>query len=135
MIEFLANTNSEQCFVNDAIFHLKEGGTITIDREKTEYTSENGKLHMIWKNVYLWAVNEWNILDGYNLAYCSASGLVNLLEDAWVELEIDDDAEESMPYGIEYVVSDVEWVLWDDDMKWKLEGTDVPESSTIFTGY
>ena len=61
-LEIYGKTNHDYCMVNTAIFHLKDGGTITIDRDETEYDVcpiDGGEynLSMLWRGCYLWAIN------------------------------------------------------------------------------
>ena len=53
-LEFRAKTNKPYVMINAAVFHLKTGGTITIDRDATEYDIEDGKLSMTWRGIYIW---------------------------------------------------------------------------------
>ena len=99
-ISFNARTNKDYMMINTAIFHLKDGGTITIDRDETFYTLENNVLDMTWHNVYIWEINGYNVFE--TLAY-PTEDLVDLLDGAWVELVLEDDAD------TDYTVTDITW--------------------------
>ncbi len=92
-IVFECKKNKNYCMVNTTIFHLKNGTTITIDRKCTEYgIDDNGNLEMNWSECYIWAINGRNIFGG-NYAYLEdAFETLELLKDATVELELEDDA-------------------------------------------
>lgn len=62
-IEFTAKTNRKVCMINNATFVLAGGGTITIDREDTEYSINKGILRMTWRNCYIWEINGVNIFS------------------------------------------------------------------------
>lgn len=101
-IEFTAKTNKDYLMVNEAIFHLKTGGTLTLDRESTEYTIEDGNLSMEWFNIYLWAINDIAIFINEPTAFVNES-IANLLEGSWVELILEDDADEDYAiWNVEY---------------------------------
>lgn len=47
---------------NTAIFKLKSGDIITVDRNTTEFNdNEDGTYNMIWRETYLWGINDENI--------------------------------------------------------------------------
>lgn len=98
---FRAKTNKNYCSINKAIFHLTNGGTLSVDRGETEYTIENGNLEMVWHGVYLWEFNGLNIF-AEEMVYPS-EGLNKLLEGSSVEFELEDDAES------DYLIWNAEW--------------------------
>ena len=101
---FEGTTNKNYLMVNTATFHLKDGGTITIDRKETEYEINDNALSMIWRNCYLWAINGYHV---FNSEFCNLDReeMVELLKDAKVTLELEDDADE------DYTVDIQEWFL------------------------
>ena len=102
-------------YINTAIFHLKNGGTITIDRQETEVGYIDGKQESYWRGCYIWAINDENIFgENYFFEY-SAEDLFRLLKDSTLELDLEDDQPE-------VVVSDVIWCLTDDNVNYALEG-------------
>ncbi len=112
-IEIYGNTNKNYCMVNTAKFHLKNGGIITVDREETEYTvnTEINQLSMLWKGVYLWAVNDCYLFDGEDRVYPNAEEFIELISGATLELELEDDADE------DYVVTDITWCAYEDEFE------------------
>lgn len=92
-LTFVVETNKKYVAINTAIFQLKDGGTITLDREETYYSSlKNGFLTMEWHDVYLWEINGINIFDE---PYQPADiYFIALIEDCeFVEFVLEDDAD------------------------------------------
>lgn len=91
-ISFLCETNNfELTYVNAAVFILKDGREVTIDRNKTEWgRNYYDKLEMEWLDCYIWdGKNEIEITD-------------EEFEDAhFVRFEVEDDAPDG--YYIECV--------------------------------
>jgi len=132
IIEFKAKTNKDYCMVNTAIFHLKDGGNITIDRKETYFSVKNGILSMDWEGCYLWEVNGEAIFDGHYYPFIAdAFSITNLLKGSWVELCLEDDAEE------DYIVTDVTWTVTacnDEDYNGKVytvSGNDNPPIDSL----
>ena len=101
-LEFAAKTNKPYAMINAAVFRLKTGGTITVDRDTTEYDIEDGKLSMTWRNIYIWEINGENICDE---PIYPSENLIPLLEGAKVELILEDDAD------CNYEVKNVKWTI------------------------
>lgn len=101
-LEFTAKTNKTYVMINTAVFHLKTGGTITIDRNTTEYDIEDGKLSMTWRDIYIWEINGENVC---NEPIYPSENLIRLLEGAKVELILEDDADH------DYEVESVKWTI------------------------
>jgi hypothetical protein len=102
-INFKAKTNKDYCRINTATFTLRDGGTVTVDRDETEYTIEDGVLSMTWNNVYLWKIDGVNIVD--ESPYLNDHFADFFSTATSVELELEDDADE------DYSVTDVSfWV-------------------------
>jgi hypothetical protein len=111
---FKARTNKDYCMINTAVFHLVNGGTITIDRKQTRFSITDGVLEMEWEEIYLWAVNGENIFDSsYYPLYPDEKAMRNLIKFAQVEFELEDDADE------DYIV---------DNIRWNFEGSPVYDS-------
>lgn len=56
-IEFLCHQKGSSVpYLNQAVFRLKDGSEIKVDREETEYSYEEDKerLEMAWNNCYIW---------------------------------------------------------------------------------
>lgn len=102
-ISFVAKTNKDYCMVNTAIFHLKQGGTITVDRGRTEYSITNGILSMEWISCYIWAINGEKVFS--EEVSVLSDNFAHLLEDAWVKFELEDDADD------DYSVTDIVWSI------------------------
>lgn len=91
---------------NTAIFKLKSGDTIAVDRDTTEYDeNKNGTYNMIWRRTYLWGINDVNIFQ--YPAYLNDDA-VHMFEDAeFVSFDLDDEGED-INYdfsGVEFSVS------------------------------
>lgn len=99
-IEFVGTTNKDYVMINIAKFKLKSGSVITIDRDTTEYTIENGKLDMLWRGCYMWAIDNWNIFDDETYI-TDADEFAKLVDGAELELELEDDADEDYEVKIE----------------------------------
>lgn len=105
-INFFATTNHPYVRVNTVRFTLKNGSTLTIDRDSTEYTINDGVLSMVWNGCYLWALDDKNIFgdNGYHITdQYAVEELYKLLDDATMELELEDDADE------DYFVNVTSW--------------------------
>ena len=89
-IKFIAKTNSVPPMINTAKFRLPNGKEVIIDRDSTWYSFKEIspgvlRLDMTWKKCYIW--------DGEEAAYFhDETGLPEGTQ--FVELEIEDDAEE-----------------------------------------
>ena len=118
-LEIYGRTNHDYCMVNTAIFHLKNGGTITIDREETEYRITDGDLSMLWKGLYVWAFNSVSIGSGDGRIYPHTS-LIRLLEGATLELSLEDDAPDA-----DYEVTNIRWCIFEDENEVFGSGYDV----------
>lgn len=101
VIEFRAKTNKEYCMVNTATFHLGDGGTVTIDRCCTSYSIVGHDLSMTWSDCYLWEINGIQVM-GKEFTDLS-DDFPRLLEGAWIELALEDDADE------DYEVTNIMW--------------------------
>ena len=104
-IEFKGTTNKDYVMVNTAKFRLKNGSVITIDRDETEYTVEDGKIDMLWRGCYLWAIDDFNI-TGDDAYITDAKEFMALVNDAKLELELEDDADEDYWVHIEDMIID-----------------------------
>ena len=86
-------TNKDTVMINTAKLTLPDGNVLTIDRDNTEYTIEDGNIYMTWDYCYLWAVNDIDIftviayLDGDN------EELISILNQGKLKLELEDDAD------------------------------------------
>lgn len=99
-IEFTAETNGAP-MINTAVFHLVKGGTLTIDRDTTEYSIVGNKLTMTWSGIYIWEINGepfYLIPDEEQ-----ALRITGLLNGSWLEFTLEDDA------GKDYFVRNISW--------------------------
>lgn len=125
-LEIYGKTNHNYCLINTAIFHLKDGGTLTLDRKETEFSVEDGRLSMLWKGVYIW------VLNGENFALAGeiepdTKALVKLLTGARIELELEDDIPDE-----DYRVTDVEWFVYGNELNCEASGNDkLPSGNTL----
>lgn len=89
---------TEDCkgvWVNAAIVELADGRTVTVDRDETEFTVDNGNVSMQWNNCYIW--------DGEQAEYNITE---EMFEGARVkEIEVEDDADEE--YDISFDPEDI----------------------------
>jgi len=125
-LEIYGTTNHDYCMVNTAIFHLEDGGTITIDRDETEYSispNDDGtyNLSMLWNGCYLWAINDKTVIESesdgrvYNL---NSWSLARLLECATLELSLEDDAPDQ-----DYQITNLHWNIFDiDEQNYEMSG-------------
>lgn len=90
-IEFTAKTNKSYCMINTVTFRLPEGTTLTIDREITDYSIEDGELSMVWEHCYIWEINGVNIFDREFPLNSDAASLLETAELICVDLEDDAD--------------------------------------------
>lgn len=100
------NVPVNPCDCNTAIFKLKSGDTIAVDREATEYDkNKNGTYDMIQRRTYLWGINGVNIFQ--YPAYLNDDA-THIFEDAeFVSFDLDDEGED-VNYdfsGVEFSVS------------------------------
>ena len=107
-ISFDCRTNKDYVAINTCVFTLPNGTTLTVDRDETEYDIVDGKLKMVWNNVYLWAINDCNIFTHM----CDAGFYIEkeecieefkkLVENAKISFELESDADE------DYTVDDID---------------------------
>ena len=98
-LTFTAKTNKDYVMINTAEFRLKDGTLLTIDRDETRYSIENGILQMEWTGCYLWEINSINIFN--EPAYLNEDS-IKLFEAAELfKLNLEDDADS------DYEVTDV----------------------------
>lgn len=102
-IEFTAKTNRKICMINTATFALASGGTVTIDRDCTEWSVEKGILSMTWRDCYLWEINGVNIFDE---PFYPNEDIAELMKGAkFLKFDLEDDA------GSDYKVTNVTAVI------------------------
>lgn len=78
--------------INTAIFTLKNGTTITIDRKSTSYyVSKDGIMKMAWNDVYVWAVNRLHIFNEVD-TNLSKNNMKKLLDEATVSFETESES-------------------------------------------
>lgn len=95
-LEFICKQNIEDPYINGAVFRLKDGSIVRIDRERTGYDMEDGILNMGWSGLYIW--------DGENADYDIPE---DFLEGAsLIEMEVEDDAPEG--YEFECIICAVD---------------------------
>lgn len=84
-IEFTGSiSNDKLCAINIARFVLPNNRVITIDRDSTEFYSNEGKYSMVWKNCYIWDVR--------GKTYLTREAIQFVLKDVrFLEFEVDDD--------------------------------------------
>lgn len=70
-IYFEGKTNYREIMVNNAIFILKDGSKVTVDRDETGFSFYgNGQYEMQWSGIYIWDgekgdyVDDESIFDG-----------------------------------------------------------------------
>ena len=98
---------SQECYspyINTVNFVIKKDGLrtkITIDRDSTEWTYNDGALSMRWNNCYLWAINDCHLFvtedengTHYGLYNLDVEELRSLLDGAICYFELEDDAPE-----------------------------------------
>ncbi len=91
-ITFRCKTNKDYVMINTVKFTLPTGTVLTVDRTSTEYDIADGELDMTWKCVYLHDIDGNCISD---TAYITdSSGFEDLVADAKVMFELEDDADE-----------------------------------------
>ena len=101
-ISFTCTTNKPYTMINTLVFTLKNGTTITVDRDNTDFTNEPaddprqpGKLTMDWNGCYIWAINEKCVFgpEGCHIYDDEAiEEFKALIHGADVQFELEDDA-------------------------------------------
>ena len=89
-------------WINTLKVRLGGGATLTIDRDETwwSFKEKDGKvyLEMEWKGIYLWALNDESVFEDNGYGFYpnnrNAAGMRHLLQQAILELEIEDDCED-----------------------------------------
>ncbi len=111
---FKCYSNHDQVMVKSAKFRLRNGMTITMDRDQTETETEDmisleGEkiISMTWKNVYIWMIEDVLVEDMFlNSMYpadteYAVNAMKKFFEGAEVKFEYDNEAGED--YWIETV--------------------------------
>lgn len=106
-ISFRIKTNKPYVMINTLKINLLNGTVITIDRKETEFSSEesDGTRSMIWRNCYLWAINEQNIfgVEGYSIVdEYSLKEFLGLIKNSTLTFELEDDVPDE-DYKVEIV--------------------------------
>ena len=92
-ISFKCRTNKDYVMINTAKFTLPTGTTLTVDRTSTEYDIEGEILDMTWGCTYLHAI-DGNCIFSDTAYITDSSGFEDLVADAKVIFELEDDADE-----------------------------------------
>jgi hypothetical protein len=78
---------------------LPSGGTITIDRDHTEFSVNGNRLTMTWYGCYLWAIDDHNIFGDYGCHDINVEELKNaVMSGASIFFELEDDVDDSDYY-------------------------------------
>ena len=93
-ITFKCRTNKDYVMINTAKFILPTGTVLTVDRTTTHYGIEGEILNMTWGCVYLWAIDNNYIFSDDTAYITDSSGFEDLVAQAKVEFELEDDADE-----------------------------------------
>ena len=97
-IGFAGRTNGDFPYVNVARFRLKDGRTVEIDRDSTEWTVRGGRFRMDWLDCYFWGEGHCGADEPHYLTEedCRALSGAKL-----VEIEIEEDADEGFFLTVE----------------------------------
>ena len=108
-IGFKCKTNKDYCAINTAKFILPSGTTLTVDRTRTEWSIDGEDLTMTWYCCYLWAINN-NTLFVDEAYITDADGFEDLVYDARVQFEVDEDVDD---FDEDYEVDVLDWSIGD----------------------
>lgn len=98
-IDFVCNTNHDYVRINTLKVQLPSGGTITIDRDHTEFSVNGNRLTMTWYGCYLWAIDDHNIFGGHGCHDINVEELKNaVMSGASIFFELEDDVDDSDYY-------------------------------------
>lgn len=99
-LNITGKTNKDYVMINTAKLTLPDGNVLTIDRDNTEYSIEDGNICMNWDYCYLWSVNN---IDMFMVkAYLDDNEeLISILNQGKLELELEDDADPDYMVEIE----------------------------------
>ncbi len=97
-IEFDCATNKEFVAINTLHLRLPSGTVLTLDRDSTEWTIDNGNLSMVWNGVYLWEIDGYCIFcddtgHGMYVSEESFDEFLKYVESAVPEFDLDDDVD------------------------------------------
>lgn len=101
ILNITGKTNKNYVMINTAKLTLPDGNVLTIDRDETDYSIEDGNICMNWDSCYLWAVNDIDMfmvnayLDGDN------EELISILNQGKLKLELEDDADSDYKVKVE----------------------------------
>lgn len=106
---FTCKTNKDYVAINTLIFKLPNGTEITVDRDDTEYDIQGLDLTMVWRNCYLWAINDCNVF-GFNGKYIKGNyeraEFKRLIERSTVSFMLEEDVDED--YKVEILEMSIE---------------------------
>ena len=114
-LRFKGNVNDEAIAVNKAIFRMKDGGTIAIDRKLTPYhLKDRGDgtydYEMEWVDIYPWNINEYNLFSGEYVDDYVEQELAKLLSNSvLIALELEDETDS------DYIITVSECTLENED--------------------
>ena len=96
-IHFTCTTNKPYIAINNLVFTLPNGTSITVDRDETEHDIEGTEVFMTWNTCYLWAINDCNIFGAegkYIKGAYELSEFKRLIQNATYHFELEDDVED-----------------------------------------
>ena len=100
---FVCKTNKNYVRINTVKFTLRNGTVLTIDRDETRFSIENGELLMEWRDCYIWKIGDcfMDLVVNPHLANNAVKEIKALLSGATAEFEIEDDAH--VDYNVEII--------------------------------
>ena len=104
ILGFTAKTNKDYVMINSATFKSTSGKVLIIDRDTTEYDNEEGNLEMIWRDCYIWAIDDNYEEEPLYLNYEEFHSLLDGAE--LISLNLEDDADD------DYEVFEISWYIY-----------------------
>lgn len=86
----------EYLWIKSCIFRLPEGTRITVERDETTCSIQDGTAFMQWRGCHVRALNGYNIFEDPVPAYVQGYGaeeFVKLVSDAKAEFILEDDTQ------------------------------------------
>lgn len=101
-LRITGKTNNKNLYI-DSLLLTNNNTTLIIDRNSTEFIEENGEYTLILKDIYIWAINDYNLFVTTN-TYLNEVEFEKFLNDSTGEFAIEDEA----PVDYEITIDTIE---------------------------
>ena len=101
-LRITGKTNNKNLYI-DSLLLTNNNTTLVIDRNSTSFIEENGEYTLILRDIYIWAINDYNLFITTN-TYLNEAEFQKFLNDSTGEFAIEDEA----PVDYEITIDTIE---------------------------